>query len=116
MCSAFGNWTKLVLSFLQIYYTLRVGSFRGDTGDNLSYHNGMKFSTIDQDNDTHEKANCAKEFRGGWWWNQCHHCSLNGKNFGIKGKTQHAAGLNWLSFTTYDYSLLSTEMAIKAMK
>ncbi|CAG2217728.1 unnamed protein product [Mytilus edulis] len=38
-------------------------------GDSLSYHNGMKFSTVDRDNDLHS-MNCAKE-QGPWWFKSC---------------------------------------------
>jgi len=43
-----------------------------DTGDNgMYYHNGMKFTTHDQDNDLSTTGNCANARRGGWWYNHC---------------------------------------------
>lgn len=32
---------------------------------------GRKFTTFDSDNDDYWLGNCAKEFRGGWWFGYC---------------------------------------------
>ncbi|CAC5390731.1 unnamed protein product [Mytilus coruscus] len=41
--------------------------------DGMSYFNGMKFTTYDQDNDKHSRGNCAdySTLKGGWWYNNC---------------------------------------------
>jgi hypothetical protein len=37
-------------------------------GDALAYHNGMKFSTIDMDNDEDISfGDCAVKEQGAWW-------------------------------------------------
>ena len=36
----------------------------------LKRHNGMKFSTLDADYDTHP-GQCAFTYGGGWWYNTC---------------------------------------------
>ncbi len=41
-------------------------------GDSLSYHNGMQFSTKDQDNDMDRTVNCAEKYQGAWWYKNCH--------------------------------------------
>ncbi|KAG5278233.1 hypothetical protein AALO_G00096690 [Alosa alosa] len=49
-------------------YTLRVGSYvDGGAGDDLTYHNGMKFTTYDKDQDLHGD-NCAKILLGAFWF------------------------------------------------
>ena len=42
-------------------YTLTVSGYEGNAGDSLSYHNGMKFSTKDNDN----SASCGRYYKGG---------------------------------------------------
>ena len=49
----------------------------GWTGDSLSYHDDMAFSTADRDNDLH-MSNCAEENGAGWWFNSCSSSNLNG--------------------------------------
>ncbi len=48
-----------------------------DAGDSLSKHNGMRFSTKDQDNDNYS-ASCAQSFNGAWWYDKCLVSNLNG--------------------------------------
>ena len=51
----------------------------GNATDNLSYHNGRKFSTKDQDNDV-APDNCAsvEAIKGAWWYGDCRTSNLNG--------------------------------------
>ena len=52
-------------------YTLHVSGKSHSHYDYLSYHNGMKFSTFDRDNDR-SSNNCASNTRkSGWWFNAC---------------------------------------------
>jgi hypothetical protein len=48
-------------------------------GDSLELHDGMKFSTYDQDNDEVGLSSCAKVYHGAWWYESCHNANLNGK-------------------------------------
>ncbi|VDI79641.1 Hypothetical predicted protein [Mytilus galloprovincialis] len=56
-------------------YKLTVGDYSGNAGDRLKPHNGMQFTTIDQDNDTYSK-NCAVLCKGSWWYYRCSTCDL----------------------------------------
>ncbi|VDI54349.1 Hypothetical predicted protein, partial [Mytilus galloprovincialis] len=53
-------------------YRLTISNYSGNAGDGMSYFNGMKFTTKDQDNDR-VSGNCANSvyFKGGWWYNNC---------------------------------------------
>ncbi|VDI17829.1 Hypothetical predicted protein, partial [Mytilus galloprovincialis] len=57
-------------------YKLTVGDYSGNAGDRLINHNGMKFTTIDQDNDLMLYSNCADNNKGSWWYNKCSYCDL----------------------------------------
>ncbi|OPL33897.1 hypothetical protein AM593_01931, partial [Mytilus galloprovincialis] len=57
-------------------YKLTVGGYSGNAGDSLTRHNGLKFTTVDQDNDTF-KTNCADYNTGSWWYFHCSTCDLS---------------------------------------
>ena len=59
-------------------YELEVYGYSGNAGyDTFSYHNGMKFTTYDRDNDLHSTYNCAAHYGGGFWYYSCHACGVN---------------------------------------
>ncbi|XP_052273952.1 fibrinogen C domain-containing protein 1-A-like [Dreissena polymorpha] len=110
-------------------YTLVVGSYSGTAGDSFHYplsyqlqHHQVAFSTRDHDNDN-SPANCARELRGGWWFNDCYSSNLNGvfidHPFGARtiGESypQHpleGTGLEWCPYKRRQYSMRSVEMKI----
>ena len=59
-------------------YPLTIGGFTGVGTDWFTHHplNGMKFTTLDNDNDQNN-ANCAAGFKSGWWYNNCFNININ---------------------------------------
>ena len=76
------NGTNIFLQYEQFKvasakdkYQLTVGGFQGTTTDPMAYHNGMYFTTRDNDNDL-SGDNCALVYGlevpiGGWWFRSC---------------------------------------------
>ncbi|CAG2231795.1 Tenascin-R,Ryncolin-2,Angiopoietin-related protein 1,Ficolin-1-A,Ryncolin-1,Ficolin-2,Tenascin,Ficolin-1,Fibrinogen-like protein A,Ficolin-1-B,Microfibril-associated glycoprotein 4,Angiopoietin-related protein 7,Ryncolin-3,Ryncolin-4 [Mytilus edulis] len=58
-------------------YKLSVGSYIGNAGDSMKYHNGMMFSATDQDNDQ-AGGDCTNGL-GPWWHKSCSWSALNRK-------------------------------------
>ncbi|XP_052232786.1 ryncolin-2-like isoform X3 [Dreissena polymorpha] len=101
-------------------YTLNVGSrIRSDglfqTTDSFSDGNpngipvGNAFSTYDHDVDRGSGTNCAAEFKGGWWYNNCYgYINLNGL---------YRPGQSGFEFMTYDsrYGLAASTMMFKSV-
>ena len=86
----------------------------GDAGDSLRWHNGMKFSTMDRDNDLVGHS-CAHRNKGAWWYKACHNSNLNGLY--LRGNhTSYADGVNWFHWRGISYSLQKTEMKIRPWK
>ena len=75
----------------------------------MSLHNGMKFTTIDNENDRFGKGNCADLYYGGWWYNSCHQANLNGE----MGNDSYAKGIIWKSWHGYEYSLTGSTIMIQ---
>jgi ficolin len=93
------------------YILKSIGGYTGNAGDSLSGHVGHNFSTYDQDNDASEQS-CATLFKGAWWYDKCHASNLNGHYY-VGNMTTYGDGINWYSWTGYQYSLRLTEMKIK---
>ena len=54
-------------------YPLTVGGFTGEGTDQFAYHNGMKFTTPDNDSN----SDCAITYSCGWWYNSCYSININ---------------------------------------
>jgi len=85
-------------------------------GDSLNYHDGMKFSTKDKDNDLDDtgpfNGSCASQYSGAWWYNACHDSNLNGR-YVHGADTQFAQGVIWEHWRGDYYSLKFTEMKFR---
>ena len=69
------------------------------------------FSTKDRDHDT-SPSNCAANYRGAWWYKDCHNSNLNGLY--LNGATSlYAKGIVWVTWKGYYYSAKKAEMKIR---
>ena len=105
------NLAYWFFSFQNISYLgVFVYFLKGDASDSLAYHNGMKFSTNDRDNDANVAGDsCAESWKGSWWYKNCYHSNLNGRYLGA-GKTG-GDGIRWDKWQTQ--SLKKTEMKVR---
>ena len=83
----------------------------GNAGDSLSYHNGMKFTTKDVDNDKYGSGNCAVIEKGAWWYNKCSFSNLNGLYRTSPHYTQD--GIYWYHWKKSWYPFKNAEMKIR---
>ena len=80
-------------------------------GDSMAYHNGKRFSTKDNDNDS-AGANCAIFYKGAWWYDKCHHANLNGLY--LNGTySEYAVGMVWYKWKEFQYSFMKSKMMIR---
>ncbi|XP_060073894.1 microfibril-associated glycoprotein 4-like [Ylistrum balloti] len=114
---AFAEYGIFFVSSEQNGFQLNIGNYRGTAGDSLNYHNDMKFTTEDRDNDKWF-LNCAAKDGAGWWYKNCGYSSLNGLYIRDGNKTISPDGIikgiiwfhwKWL----YNYSLRKTEIKVK---
>ncbi|CAL4108631.1 unnamed protein product, partial [Meganyctiphanes norvegica] len=95
-------------------YRLNVGDYEADSaiGDGLETHNGMPFSTYDQDSDKKSEANCAQMFggRGGWWYNSCYNVLPTGA-YRKTGKDW--GGVAWWPWRDVKHSLKAITLMIR---
>ncbi|ELU17688.1 hypothetical protein CAPTEDRAFT_146164, partial [Capitella teleta] len=58
-------------------FRLDIGGYVGNFDNSMSYHDGRKFSTPDNDNDGSFSLNCAEDNSSGWWFANCILTDLN---------------------------------------
>ncbi|XP_063405756.1 microfibril-associated glycoprotein 4-like [Mytilus trossulus] len=109
---AYAKYSTFVIGDAESKYTLSVDGFGGNAGDGLDYHDGIKFSTFDQDN-TPTVSTCAARNKGAWWYKACSHSSLNGEYLKTNGAADTNMGINWQKFKGDEYSLKATSMMLR---
>lgn len=79
------------------------------SGDSLTYHNAMSFSTRDQDNDKISGI-CTNTYGGGgWWFNDCLRSNLNG----LYRRGSGSKGVTWNKVKNRPYSMKFSRMMIR---
>ena len=106
---SYAKYSTFNISDSSTQYTLTVSGYSGTATDCLAYHNGMKFSTKDRDNDK-SGNNCATFFTGAWWYQSCYHSNLNGQY--LKSKSD-ARSVTWNCSPKGTISHKLTEMKVR---
>ena len=78
-------------------------------------HNGMPWSTYDNDNDN-ANGNCAEIYHGAWWYNDCQTSNLNGPYRYYRNLGSNEKGITWESWTGTDESLGDVHMKIRPLR
>ncbi|XP_019853308.1 PREDICTED: fibrinogen C domain-containing protein 1-like isoform X2 [Amphimedon queenslandica] len=107
--TSFASYSTFSVSDGSTEYILTVGGYSGTAGDSLIIqHNGMKFTTRDNDNDFRPNRNCAYYRKGAWWYKKCASSNLNGHYFNTA--TNDYKGIVWWSWKRAHISLKFSEM------
>ena len=75
--TSYASYSTFYIGGSTTNYTLHVSGYSGTARDYLTYHNLMKFTTKDNDNDQWS-GNCAIYSTGAWWYKRCYTSNLNG--------------------------------------
>ena len=95
-------------------YRLNLGTYSGNAGDSMAFHNNSKFSTGDRDNDANPTIfNHAVHYSGPWWYSDGLVSNLNGLYYNSSENPAHD-GIIWSSFSGND-SLKETTIMMKQM-
>nr|KAG5690152.1 hypothetical protein BaRGS_013609 [Batillaria attramentaria] len=81
-------------------------------GDSLAYHNNRPFTTHDSDHDSSSSGNCAVDWRGAWWYIDCHHSNLNGPYLTSAQQTL-GKSISWWHWKKAFIALKHVEMKIR---
>ena len=80
-------------------------------GESLFWNNGQQFSTKDRNNNERSGGNCAVEYHGAWWNDDCGDSDLNGKYRNVGPGDGN--GLSWWHCKRNDYSMKRASMKIR---
>ncbi|KAM7349658.1 fibrinogen-like protein 1 [Cochliomyia hominivorax] len=96
------------------YKLKELGLYKGNAGDALSEQVGEKFTTLDRDNDNSKLHNCAKLWRGAWWFGFCHQSHLNGPYLEQPVSDKGEKGIVWDLWHGMNYSLKFVLMMVRS--
>ncbi|KAL0175484.1 hypothetical protein M9458_027814, partial [Cirrhinus mrigala] len=83
--------------------------------DSLYYHNEMKFSTFDKDQDRAGDS-CALMYQGGFWYNKCYYTNPTADYMFEKEGIEKNTGATWYYWKNNWNSLKSIIMKITRVK
>lgn len=73
----------------------------------------MAWTTYDRDNDNDDDGNCAVDYQGAWWYNDCLSSNLNGPR--TSNSISRSRGMVWNTWPGEYVSLKEVEMKIKPL-
>ncbi|XP_059139804.1 angiopoietin-related protein 7-like [Physella acuta] len=106
--SYFAEYMNLKVENEENFYRISFSTYRGNASDQFYYHNGMKFTTKDKDNDEAEK-NCSHYRKGGWWYKACQNVNVNA----LWRSEGEFTGVFWETVTPDHGSLDTIEIKIR---
>ncbi|CAL4122617.1 unnamed protein product, partial [Meganyctiphanes norvegica] len=95
-------------------YQLSIAYFSGTAGDSMTYHNGMGFTTYDQDHDWFS-TNAAVTFHSGWWFNSDGYAA-NPNGIYNEGATVNVTSAHWYGFSDSLESLQRITLMTRPLK
>ncbi|XP_052071062.1 fibrinogen C domain-containing protein 1-like [Mytilus californianus] len=111
---AFAKYKDFKIGAESSKFKLTANGYYGTAGNSLEHHNGISFSTRDNDNDNASSGNCSTWFPGGWWYNRCMTANLNGVYF-IRTPAMEHRGVYWRTWKGINYSLKISVMMLRRL-
>ncbi|XP_072029102.1 angiopoietin-related protein 7-like [Amphiura filiformis] len=108
---AYAEYESFTVGDSSSNYVLTIGSYSGNAGDSLGWHNNMQFTTYDRDNDGHTSIQCAEFRKGAWWYNACAYSNLNGQYLGPTANN-NKLGMTWRNWKSLQ-SLKTSRMMLR---
>uniref|UniRef100_A0A1X7SMX3 Fibrinogen C-terminal domain-containing protein n=1 Tax=Amphimedon queenslandica TaxID=400682 RepID=A0A1X7SMX3_AMPQE len=105
--TAYAKYSTFSVSDGSTEYILTVEGYSGTAGNSLTFHNGYRFSTRDNDNDAWSN-HCAQYWTGAWWYHVCTDVNLNGRYFNTAAA--NTLGITWYYWKNAYINLKFTEM------
>uniref|UniRef100_K1QI12 Ficolin-2 n=1 Tax=Magallana gigas TaxID=29159 RepID=K1QI12_MAGGI len=96
-------------------YRISLAGYSGNVADCLSSPRGINtlmFTTKDQDNDLRSTGNCAVDYKGGWWYENCHCTNPNGLYL-AGNTTLYGEGITYFHWLTNYYSLKTIRLMVR---